>query len=936
MSGREKPGSLEKNLRRLSNSAIPFLYTMKVIISNRLEILADELKKRLFQKGRHPFGRRYVIVPHERILQELYFRWASELQVATGFQMMTEKQALALLFPSIPSFIELSLRIEGTPIEGEPLASYLQDAGRARRASLCDKMSSLFLQYMTREEVNSWLELGGWQQALWRRIFGSELPWKDRQLLEGEVYLFHPFQLSTYQLKAFQEMNTTVFLFSPCAMYWGDLKTAREKQFFLNQTKAREELESYFAEDHPLLANWGRAGREMGKLFEDEEMIDVYEAPSGTSLLATVQEEMLTLTTLDKPLDPSIQIHAVSSKIREVELVWEIIQKLPFEPREILVLAPEMQAYGTLVEMVFRTRGGSFDFAIFGLEAKSPLMQGLQDFIDLPRYRFSKESVEKLLCCPLFLQRFGFDREDAELLKRWISRVQIRYDLKGDHPCTWESGLKRLVEALVLPVQEHHLVIDFSEADLLSRWIGVLQLLSQELEVVSQTMPLSEWIQKVRSWVELFFAPDTELIRQMEKLSVEGVFPFSTIERLLQQIFHQNSGAVHLQAVRFASLEKGALIPAKAIILMGMDEGGLPRKDLPSSLAQLPLTNRNEEDRYLFLEALCSAREQFIITYSHLHPEDGKHQKASPLVEELRRYLNLQVIEHPLVLQSREEPPLTTIPILPPTQLPSWDISLLRLLARHPLQFFFEERLGIDFDWKEQESEFILSPLEISRLRKASLKKPLELLLSEMKEKGKLPVGCFSHAAIEKIKDEIEEYQGAFSKLQVSPQEVYAIELKVSCQHPTRLDEHTWIYPALHLKSGVIQGRIEDLSPQGLLFHGDDSLADLLKVWPLYLVVRQLFPQLPLLLTKKGKVSAISPHPDALERYLLYAEKALTTPSPLIPKWARSILIEGKIPQAEEHDTVTHWVQSRHLLPPEELWLQEWKPYLQEAFRELL
>ncbi len=918
---------------------------MKVIISNRLEILADELKKRLFQKNRHPLERRTVIVPNDRILQDLYFRWASSSQVATGFQMLTWRQALSQFFPSIPSSTELSLRIEGAPLEMEPLISYLQEGGALRKASLCDKMSALFLQYMTlgEDQVAAWLELKGWQQELWRKIFGSELPWKQRQLLEGEVYLFHPFQLSAEQLKAFQDMGSTVFLFSPCAMYWGDLKTARERRFLLSRV---EELEEYFSQDHPLLANWGKAGRELGKRFEDEEMIDAYEAPLGRSLLEVVQDEILTLSVLEKPVDDSIQIHAAASKIREVEMVWEMIQKLPFEPKEILVLAPEMQSYGALVEMIFQERGGSYDCAIFGLEAftKSPLMQGLQDLIELPRYRFSKERVERLLSCAPFLKKFGFDREEAELLMQWMGRVQIRYDLKGDHPCSWEAGLKRLVQALVMPVQEGRLVIDFSQADLLSRWIGVLQLFSQELAVISQEMTLKKWMGKVRSWMEIFFAadPDDELMRQLErfqKISVEGEFPFSTIERLLQGVFHQKSGAVHgshLQAVRFISLEKGALIPAKVVILMGMDEGAFPRKEMPSSLAELPITNRHEEDRYLFLEALCSARRQLIITYPHLHPEDGKNQKASPLVEELRQYLNLRVIEHPLSLHHETQQTQNTLPMLPSVEVPSWDIFALRLLARHPLQFFFEKRLGIDFDWKEQDSEFTFSSLELARLRKMSLKKPLELLLSELQQEGKLPVGSFSHAAIEKIREEVEEYHGALSKLQVNRQEIFAIELKVSCEKPTRLDEYTWIYPALHLKDKVIQGRIEDLTPQGLLFHGDDSLADLLKIWPIYLVALQLLPDLPLLLTKKGKTSKIVPHPDALEKYLLYAEKALTIPSPLVPKWARSILIEGKIPEVDEHDSVIDWVQTRNLLPPGELWLQEWRPYLQEAFHELL
>jgi hypothetical protein len=88
-------------------------------------------------------------------------------------------------------------------------------------------------------------------------------------------------------------------------------------------------------------------------------------------------------------------------------------------------------------------------------------------------------------------------------------------------------------------------------------------------------------------------------------------------------------------------------------------------------------------------------------------------------------------------------------------------------------------------------------------------------------------------------------------------------------------------------------------------------------------------------MTKKGKLSEIKPSPDSLERYIRYAEKALTMPSPLHPKWARGLFKEGKIPTAEEDEIIT-WAQSRDLLPPIDLWLKAWNPHLQEVVDELL
>ena len=110
-----------------------------------------------------------------------------------------------------------------------------------------------------------------------------------------------------------------------------------------------------------------------------------------------------------------------------------------------------------------------------------------------------------------------------------------------------------------------------------------------------------------------------------------------------------------------------------------------------------------------------------------------------------------------------------------------------------------------------------------------------------------------------------------------------------------------------------------------------------MKIWPLYLITRHLCG-LPLLLTKKGKASSLEvAHPlEALERYIIYAEKALSVPSPLMPKWARSVIVENKIPETSDEDEIVAFAQKRRLLPEPKQWIEGWTSHLQEAIRELL
>lgn len=894
---------------------------MKMFVSNRLETLADVLKEHLFQSGGHPFAKKWVVVPSQQIRQALLLRWArdDELKVATGIKVITWNQAVRQIFPDIPSHDELSLKIEKAleTIKEESIENYLRGGGLSRKTSFCNHMSRLFLQYRA--------EPSDWQQRLWKAVFPVN-PWEKQVFLKGEIYLFHCSQIAPFHLEAFKKMETTSFIFSPCALYWGDLQTYREQRYLLGKAQEgeREDLLDYFKNDHPLLGNWGKKGRDLLALFEEEEAFEAFVQTSGDSLLTILQEEMLSLSLLDKFVDDSIQIHSAPSKMREVEVVWELIQQLPYQPSEILVLTPNIQEVAAAIELVFQQRGGSFDYAIFGLEAqtKSPLIQGFKELLALPRFRFSRESIEKLLSCPPFLRRFKFTFEDVRELQKWFFQFSIRYDLElGSN--SWHAGLKRLVESLVLGSNE----LEFTDAELLSRWIEVIQLMEKELIVLTQEMTIPAWSKSLKHLAESFFSVESEddhLIRELDKLkhfSVEGVFSFQSIERVLNGIFEQKSGAVngsHLQAVKFAPLEIGALMPAKTVIVMGMEEGSFPRQELPSSLQQVRTSSILDDDRYLFLEAVCHASKRLILTYTRLHPEDGKSQKPSQLLEELMHHCDLTITHHPshsfdFPAQQRKSLQLEKSPISVITT------GMLKKLARHPLQYFFEERLGLEFGWEERETEFNFSPLEMGKLRNDSLKRPLSELLDELANAGKMPVGSFASITRSKIEKEIQAYHRALANLNVS--QIFTLELNATCSAPLQIDDQNWIYPALQIGAVLIEGKIDNVSTKGLLVHGDDTLASRRRVWPLYLIVKQLYPELPLLFTKKGKAAFVAIAPDALIRYLEYAEKALSHPSPLFP-------------QSFKEDAIVQWASRRNLLPDQ--WEESWAEYFKEQLHELI
>jgi exodeoxyribonuclease V gamma subunit len=85
-----------------------------------------------------------------------------------------------------------------------------------------------------------------------------------------------------------------------------------------------------------------------------------------------------------------------------------------------------------------------------------------------------------------------------------------------------------------------------------------------------------------------------------------------------------------------------------------MNAEDFPRGDNPQSfdlMAAAPKRGdrrRRNDDRYLFLEALLSARDVFYVSYVGRDVRDNSEKAASAVVVELMNYAGLTAVVHPL------------------------------------------------------------------------------------------------------------------------------------------------------------------------------------------------------------------------------------------------------------------------------------------------
>lgn len=932
---------------------------MKIIFSNRWEKLAEALAERLFASS--PFAKRIVLVPSDGMREFLLFHLAQKLGIAAGIKICSLERGIGALVSGkkrIPSFIELSLAIEAT----------LEPSDR----ELSDQLARHFMKYglYGGRFLSKWLSEEGWQQRLWRTLFSekSALTYPlealaDKTIDGAGVHLFGFPALADPYLHFFAQSGAHFYHFSVCAEYWEDMCSDREKLAIDRRLMKkgaslllREEMQGYLEERHLLLANWGKLGRESMKAqgAYDFDGIEWYEPPRTDTLLGALQKSLLHMQAIEMPLESqSIQLHSAASKQHEVEVMQEVLRTLLEKEgialSDILVFAPDICAYAPYIHAFLK-----ISHTIDGLKSGSlsACAQGFFHLLSLADDELSAQGMLKLLSYAPFCKRFGFCPEDVEVIREWLQKAHVRSGSRS-----WEEGLDRLLFGFCT---EDEPCVTPTQIELLNGFYVCLQSVQRSVEEMRSLSEktLDAWLDWARMLLLTHFDCDEQeepLLREIEALhrrALPGVFPFTTLLRVLSHFFDKETGKIdspQLHKIRCTSLRSGVARKARVIYLLGMDEESFPRQDMPSSLYALPRTfsTKGDEDRYLFLELLGSAQDYFLMSYE-------RNDKApSRLIDELMSYLKNAplTVHHRMQVQttrcskeraffsgcapSREEAPI--------------DLRALRKLARHPLRFYFNERHGIYVKSEEEmDDAFCLSPLEKHALKSLSLKSSLAQATEQGKKSGVLPEGLFQDVALAVLAEEVEEQERCLQALGVQGSDLFSIELSLHCVEAMRRHEGGWVVPAPIVRGVPIVGTLVDVAPQGLLVNAEQNLEGILTAWPHYLLFLSVKDLCgvgsALLFAKGGKKQVWEGEIGAyLEAYIDYYFRALREPSPLMPAWAGRLLKgekEAFCALADKEpfyaDAYVEWMQNSGIRCEASEWYDRWTPYLQENFKWIL
>lgn len=460
---------------------------LKLIFSNRLEVLAKKLSDEISGYKDDPFEKDLVILPSSGMGKWLQLRLASYHGISANLEfpfpknfifdsleMVLGKETAENLYSKERMLWMIFGLLEKLQDRDEfsQIRNYLSGTETELKGyQLSEKIASVFDDYVVfrSDMVEGWLKgenhQDDWQPVLFSAI--SEESRGERMLLSSVLREFSrrlrtdaglfPKRISIFGIstmpKLFLEFfkiiaqHSDVFIYgiNPSKEYWFDLRT--EKSI------AKEEAASGFSKDdlhleegNSLLALMGQEGKEwISELISsDSEECSEYLEPSGKKLLHHIQADILNLREGRLPGDPgiqgdeSLQLHSCHSRMREVEVLYdsilEVLARDPsMSPSDIIVLAPEIEEYAPLIESVFSCPYNEKNETIPYRVSDSTLQEEtdpVKIFLKLLGIRLGKlgaPEIMDIISSDALREKFDLSQDDILMISSWISRSGIRW-----------------------------------------------------------------------------------------------------------------------------------------------------------------------------------------------------------------------------------------------------------------------------------------------------------------------------------------------------------------------------------------------------------------------------------------------------------------------------------------------------------------------------
>jgi exodeoxyribonuclease V gamma subunit len=464
---------------------------------------------------------------------------------------------------------------------------------------------------------------------------------------------------------------------------------------------ARRADVSHRAVRHPLLATLGRDLRELQRglpadLRTDEYLPGPRDGERPRTLLGWLQSDIAANVVRPQGRklaadDRSVQIHNCHGPARQVDVLREVLLGLlqddpSLEPRDILVMCPDIETYAPLIVADFglgdvvpgahpahRLRVRLADRSPI---QTNPLLAVALRLLALAASRVTASEVLDFAQAAPVRARFGFTDDDLEGITRWVRQANIRWGFDQQHRRpyhvdfvhnTWRFGIDRVLAGVAMSDDSHAWIgstlplddVSSNRVQLAGLFAEFVGRLKHVVDSLTGARPLREWLAALTDGITRLAHVDdsdswqtSQMQREFgEVLAVQMGGAGARAETLLRlpDIRALLDGHLSGRPTR-ANFRTGTLtvctmvpmrsVPHRVVCLVGLDDGVFPRLgvvDGDDVLARDPMTGERDirsEDRQLLLDAIGAATEKLVITYTGANEYSGQPRPpAVPLAE---------------------------------------------------------------------------------------------------------------------------------------------------------------------------------------------------------------------------------------------------------------------------------------------------------------
>ncbi len=307
----------------------------------------------------------------------------------------------------------------------------------------------------------------------------------------------------------------------------------------------------------------------------------------------------------------------------------------------------------------------------------------LAEVLELSSARITATEVLDLAGRDPVRRRFRFSDDDLYRLEEWVKSAFVRwgfdaahrsaFQLEGIAANTWQAGLDRILLGVTMADERQRLFgatlplddVDSGDIDLAGRLAEFLERLQTGLDSLAGLRPVAEWAATLADLTDSLVATTPgsawqraqlttlldELVGEATEDDVASAVALSCddihsllAERLRGRPTRANFRTGHVTVCTLVPMRS---IPHRVVCLLGLDDGSFPRHierdgdDLTARDQRVGDRDARSEDRQLLLDALLSARDHLVVTYSGRDERSNLRRPPAVPVGEL-----LDVVEH--------------------------------------------------------------------------------------------------------------------------------------------------------------------------------------------------------------------------------------------------------------------------------------------------